>query len=371
MSAHAMLPQANHDEMAEQLFIRDLKGWIGGEVEAQQKALANRLDPGPQSNARAEAVYEALHEHDSFRSWLSLRRTSQEMLWDAIVTSVERQGAALNARAEQYQAGSVTLPDDAPRPAYIQSRDVHLMPGGYQHDDGGVLQGAVMDRGGAVYMLGRNGGLLNDGRGRTVLAHLFARFPDCTPSRILELGCGVGASLVPIAKAFPQAEVHGVDLGGSMLRYARARAASMGATVHLAQDNAEGTRYPDASFDLVFSAVLMHETQTEAIPRILAESRRLLSPGGIAIHLEVPQRYETMDLWGRIRGQIEADYNNEPAWREAISADYDALMRQAGFRDVATGYQDAARGDPERGGGGFGDVSKGVFGSWFVASGRA
>ncbi len=371
MSAHPMLPQASHDELAEQLFIRDLKGWIGGEVEAQQRTLAGRLDPGEQSNAREDTVYEALYQHDTFRSWVSLRRTSQEMLWDAISTSVERQEASLNAQAEQHDAGSLTLPDVAELPHYIASRDVHLMPGGYQHDDGGVLQGAVMDRGGAVYMLGRNGGLLNDGRGRTVLAHLFARFPDFQPARILELGCGVGASLVPLAKAFPEAEVHGIDVGAAMLRYARARAASMGASVHLAQDNAEGTRYPDGSFDLVFSAVLMHETEAGAIPRILAESRRLLAPGGVAIHLEVPQRYETMDLWGRIRGKIEADYNNEPAWREAISADYDTLMRQAGFRDVATGYQDAARGDPVRGGGGFGPTSKGVFGSWFVASGRA
>lgn len=371
MSTHPMLPQANHDELSEQLFIRDLKGWLGGEVEGHQRALAARLDPGPQSNAREETVYEALHRHDPFRGWASLRRTSQEMLWDAIATSVERQGESLNARAGQYEAGSVTLADDAGPPDYIASRDVHLMPGGYQHDEGGVLQGAVMDRGGAVYMLGRNGGLLNDGRGRTVLAHLYARFPDFEPGRILELGCGVGASLVPVASAFPEAEVHGIDLGASMLRYARARAASMGATIHVSQDDAEATRFPDGSFDFVFSAVLMHETSPGAIPRILAESRRLLAPGGVAIHLEVPQRYEAMDLWGRIRGQIEADYNNEPAWRAAISADYDALMRQAGFTDVATGYQDAARGEPERGGGGFGQASKGVFGSWFVASGRA
>lgn len=371
MTAHPMLPAATHDELAEQLFIRDLKGWIGGEVEGHQRALAARLDPGPQSNAREESVYEALHAEPAFRGWASLRRTSQEMLWDAIATSVERQGVDLDAKAAVHDAGSVTLPDAPTLPAYIASRDVHLMPGGYQHDAGDVAQGAIMDRGGAVYMLGRNGGLLNDGRGRTVLAHLFARFPDANPRRILELGCGVGASLVPVARAFPDAEVHGVDLGGSMLRYARARAASLGAAVHLAQDDAEGTRYANASFDLVFSAALMHETSDSAIPRILAESRRLLAPGGIAIHLEVPQRYETMDLWGRIRGQIEADYNNEPAWRAAISADYDALMRQAGFADVATGYQDAARGAPQRGGGGFGQTSKGVFGSWFVASGRA
>jgi ubiquinone/menaquinone biosynthesis C-methylase UbiE len=371
MTAHPMLPDATHDEAASQLFIRDFKTWLTEAVEPHHRRRAEALDPGRASNAPVEAVYDSLHQEDAFQGWASLRRTSQEMMWDMVDASVARQREALEEKAAAAPAlGSLTLDPDFTLPPYLASRDVHLMPGGYQADDGGVGQGALMDRGGAVYMLGRNGGLMNDGRGKTLVAHLYAEYPDFQPSRILELGCGVGASIVPVAHAFPEAELHGIDVGASMLRYAHARASHLGAAVHFAQDDAEHSRYPDASFDLVFSCVLFHETSEDAIARILAESRRLLAPGGVAVHLEVPNRYETMDLWSKVRGKIESDYNNEPAWKDAISVDYRLLMTEAGFNNVLAGYQ-ATSFDPKPGQGGFSDTSLGTFRSWFVTSGRA
>jgi len=367
---HVMLPSASHDEAAEQYFVRDLKVYLTEAIEPQFRERAQALDPGPASNARVETVYERLHEDEDFRAWAMLRRTSQDMLWAEIADSVGRQADVLNALAADAPAtGSLTLDPDSVQPPYLAKGDVHLMPGGYAHDIGGVEQGAIMDRGGAVYMLGRNGGLMNDVRGHTLVSHLYTLYPDFAPARILELGCGIGASLIPVATAFPEAEVHGVDVGASMLRYALARARHLGATVHLAQDNAERTRFPDKSFDLVFSCVLLHETSPDAIDRIVEESHRLLKPGGIVAHLEVPQRYDQMDLWGKIRGEIEADYNNEPNWKAAISADYAALLKAAGFRDVAVGYQSATS-SPVRGEGRFSDQSEGVFRSWFVASAR-
>lgn len=367
---HPMLAQASHDELAEQLFVRDLKTWLGQEIEPHGAALAAALDPGAASNNRFEAVYEALHEDSAFRDWAGFRRASQEVMWDGIERSVARQAERLEATAEAAPAlGSLTLDEGFVQPDPVASRDIHLMPGGYQKDEGGVAQGALMDRGGAVYMLGRNGGFMNDGRGKTMLQHLFARYPDFEPMRILEMGCGVGSSVVPVAQVFPQAEVHAIDVGGSMLRYALARARHLGVAIQFAQDDAAATRFEAGSFDLVFSCALFHETSEVAIGRILAESRRLLRPGGVAVHLEVPQRIETMDLWGRVRGRIEADYNNEPAWEAAIGADYGALMQAAGFGEIAVGYQDMCFA-PTRGGGGFGPESKGVFRSWFVASGR-
>jgi len=368
--SHPMLPQASHDELAEQYFVRDLKLWLAQQTEPLAAALAERLDPGAGHNARLDTVYDRLHEDSAFRAWAGFRRASQELLWDGIERSVARQSESLDqAAAAAPPLGSLRLDEAFVMPEPISSRDIHLMPGGYQRDDGGVGQGAVMDRGGAVYMLGRNGGFMNDGRGKTMLQHLYALYPGFTPRRILEMGCGVGSSVVPVALAFPQAEVHAIDVGPSMLRYALARARHLGAAVHFAQDNAEHTGFADASFDLVFSCALFHETSQEAIGRILAESRRLLRPGGVVVHLEVPQRLATMDIWGQVRGRIEADYNNEPAWEAAVSADYLALMTGAGFADVTLGFQDMCFA-PNREANGFCQESKGVFRSWFVASAR-
>src|SRR3546814_7610232 len=112
---------------------------------------------------------------------------------------------------------------------------------------------------------------------------------------------------------------------------------------------------------------LVTGVQTCALPILMDECHRLLRPGGVVLHLEVPQRYAEMDLWGQVRGEIEARYNNEPNWKAATSADYVALLGQAGFRDIAVGYQDATDA-AARGNAGFGATSKGVFRSWAVMS---
>lgn len=368
-ASHPMLPEANHDEMAEQLFVRDLKSFLSGAIEQEQRAAALILDPGERHNNRTKEVFDRLHELDSFRSWTSIRRSAQELLWDAVRTSIARQASDLAAKAAcAPDIGSVNIDPDFQVPAHLATTDVHLMPGGYQGDAGDVRQGALMDRGGAVYMLGRNGGFMNDARGHTAAAHLMERFPDFTPGQILELGCGIGSSIIPIASYYPEAETHGIDVGASQLRYAHARAAHIGVPVHFRLGDALHAPFADGSFDLVFTCVTIHELQPGTITNLLAECFRLLRPGGIVLHLEVPQRYESMDLWGRVRGEIEAVYNNEPNWKAAISADYPTLLAHAGFTEIAVGYQDATT-RAERGKNGFGGEAKGIFRSWAIMSG--
>lgn len=374
-ATHAMLPQANHDELVEQLFVRDLKIFVGTALEAPEREAAATVAAalgGPGSNHGAGQLRERMLERESFRAWLGLRRQSQRHLWDAVSASVSRQADALAAQAATLPSagGSLTLDPDFEAPAYLTDADVHLMPGGYARDDGSLGQGALMDRGGAVFMLGRNGGFLNDVRGHTAMSHVLTCYPDLAPRRILELGCGVGTSAVPAAQAFPEAEVHGLDVGASMLRYAHARAESLGAPIHFHQGSAEHAPFPDGHFDLVYSCVTLHETSQAAVGAILAESRRLLRPGGVALHLEVPLMTPEGDLWEELTAELEAEYNNEPYWKGALSADYGALMRAAGFDEVKIGYQRAST-DPRGVKGAFMPESEGVFRSWFIASGRA
>ena len=371
---HPMIAQPTHDELSEQLFVRDLKIHLMTAIEPTQRKLAEDVAAdfaGTTSNDPVTELRAKMFESESFRTYMAVKRESQRQLWSAIGSSVGRQADALAATATiAAPRGSVTVDDDFVPPHYITDADIHLMPGGNALDDGSVLQGAVMDRGGAVYMLGRNGGMLNDLRGQTAMAHLLGLYPDIEPTKILDLGCGVGSSTVPAAICFPDAEVHGVDVGASMMRYAHARAEHLGAAVHFSQQSAERTNFADGSFDVVYSCVLLHETSQAAVGNILAESRRLLRPGGVAIHLEVPLMNDFTALWDELSAVLESEFNNEPYWRGALSSDYATLMRAAGFKDVQVGYQstaivarDAAKV--------FKPESDGVFRSWFVTSGRA
>lgn len=212
---------------------------------------------------------------------------------------------------------------------------------------------------------------MNDMRGDTVAAHLYERFPNLTPTRILEMGCTVGNSLVAVSRAYPGAEVHGIDVGAGLLRYAHARAAQLGVALHFKQASAEETGYPDNHFDIVYTSAVLHETSARALPRIMRECFRVLRPGGVMAHLEVPMRAAEADAYALVRADFETRYNNEPFWIGATSADLAGLARQAGFTEVAAGYQDAAFGPPQRGAQGhFGQANNGGYKSWYLMSGR-
>jgi SAM-dependent methyltransferase len=298
-------------------------------------------------------------------------------MWGLVGKSVDsdRDRLALRLRSISNQAqGSVTLDDAVTSPPYFAESDTHRMPGGYMlnSDDDDLRAGALYDLGGAIYQLGvgnRSGGLLNDTRGRTVVAHLKTRFPDLKPERILDMGCGVGHNTVPLAAAFPAAETVGIDVGAALLRYAHLRAEGLGQAVHFVQDDAEHTRFPDAHFDLVVSQIILHETSPEAMARIIKESARLLRPGGVAVHLEVPLRGDQGDGFLRFMNLWEEYYNAEPNISGVLDADLEAIAADAGLSDVALGYQSIpAAGattsafSPTR------DLSQ--FQQWLIVSGR-
>jgi SAM-dependent methyltransferase len=372
--SHPMMPEATHDERAEQYFVRDLKIWLGEHVDPLQRKLVEATSESVPASSGLDigSLRKKLLEQDVYRSWLSIRRTSQEIMWDAVGSSIDRQLGELTRKAEiEAPRGSVTLDPEFKPPRYIAALDVHMMPGGYANDRGAgdIRQGALIDRGGAVYMLGRNGGLMNDVRGHTTVQHLFEVYPDLEPKRIVDLGCAVGASTVAVASYFPEAQVYGVDVGAAMLRYAHARAEHLGQRVHYVQADAERTDFPDGSFDFVYSCVLLHETSKAATRKIFAECHRLLRPGGVVIHCEVPPM-EDLGVWGKVMGDFESLYNNEPFWRGLQSLDLGALLHEAGFKDVKRGFQLATPAASRGASKGFSDKSSGVFRSWLMISGR-
>jgi S-adenosylmethionine-diacylgycerolhomoserine-N-methlytransferase len=69
--------------------------------------------------------------------------------------------------------------------------------------------------------------------GRTRLIRLASE--RVHPRRILEIGCGTGKNLVQLARAFPMAEIVGMDLSGEMLDKTRRKTLRYGSRVSLFQ----------------------------------------------------------------------------------------------------------------------------------------
>jgi len=64
---------------------------------------------------------------------------------------------------------------------------------------------------------------------------------------------------------------------------------------------------------------------------IFAETKRLLKPGGVVLHVEQPQYADDMPLFEQAMRDWDAFYNNEPFWTKMHEIDIDAFMEQAGF----------------------------------------
>ena len=171
----------------------------------------------------------------------------------------------------------------------------------------------------------------NGDMGRTAIAYLKKHYPNFKAKKILDMVCAVGHSTLPYLEGFPGAEVHALDVGAPMLRYAHARAESLGKTLHFSQQNAEHTDYPDGSFDMVVSHVLMHETSLKAMKNILRECHRLLKPGGWMFHVEVPFRYADLDCYDQFVRDWSTRSNAEPFWGTINELDLEKVVTAAGF----------------------------------------
>ncbi|MGO1075515.1 class I SAM-dependent methyltransferase [Inquilinus sp. CA228] len=102
------------------------------------------------------------------------------------------------------------------------------------------------------------------------------------PARMLELGCGNGLSSYLMAgKGY---EVHGIDIAGTVVAWARERFAAAG----LRGSFHQGTvcRMPvfaDSSFDIVFDGSCLHCLIGGDRGLCLAEVRRILQPDGVLV----------------------------------------------------------------------------------------
>ena len=338
-AGHPILPKPDHDENARQEFTKSLKGFVQsgllpglGPVFKSRAAKRFTRDHGREPANRHD-IRKAMLPDPYFQHYAATNRIAQELIWDSVIDTIERQLPEIEATAAALSASSsapLESDPDFPTPRYVTALDIHCMPGGYA-EAGEVAAGALYDRGVYLYAMGYMGPT-NDDMGRSVANYIRRKMPGFAPKRILDMGCTVGHSTLPYKEAFPDAEVIGIDVAGPQIRYAHARAAGLGQQVGFLQRNAEATGFEDGSFDLIVSHILLHETSGKAMPAIIRECHRLLKPGGMMIHADLPP-FDLMDPFTQFILDNETWFNNEPFWGAMREVDQIALAKSVGFAD--------------------------------------
>jgi ubiquinone/menaquinone biosynthesis C-methylase UbiE len=103
-------------------------------------------------------------------------------------------------------------------------------------------------------------------------------------ARLLEVGCGTGNLSILAKRLNPDAEVTGIDPDPKALARAHRKAQRRGVVVRFDVAYSEQLPFPDASFDRVLSALMLHHLDSSAKVPALREVCRVLKPGG-SLHL--------------------------------------------------------------------------------------
>src|SRR6266851_4309442 len=134
---------------------------------------------------------------------------------------------------------------------------------------------------------------------------------------VLDVGCGTGTlALVAKERVGATGLVSGIDPSAQLLTRARRKAARRGLEINFQLGVIEQLPFPDQSFDVVLSTLMMHHLPDDLKRQGLAEIARVLKPGG---------RLLVLDMKG-------------PAgpWKSSIQ-DQPALMKEADFSQIEMG----------------------------------
>lgn len=173
---------------------------------------------------------------------------------------------------------------------------------------------------------------------------LIAELDPPRASSILEIGCGTGRNLITIARAYPSAKCHGLDISDEMLRTARANVARAGLQDRIVLKQADATRFdPQLVFGQeTFDRIVISYALSMIPPwqDVLRHAAALLSPGGVLLTVDFGDQAGLPETFKRVLNRWLAMFHVTP--RASLPLDLMTIARDAGFhggvRPLYRGY---------------------------------
>lgn len=209
----------------------------------------------------------------------------------------------------------------------VRSMFNHIAPG---YDRMNLLMSMGLDRG---------------WRRRTVAAVAAVR-----PSVVLDIATGTGDVAIQLARAIPDAHIHGVDLSEGMVQVGVAKVADAGLDNRITLQVADALDLPFADNSVDAITVSFGVRNFKELHRGYTEMLRVLRPGGLLAVLELttpssPLLVPAYNIYTKgiipVLGKIlSGDYDAYRYLQRSIAAvpardKMCALMRDAGFADAA------------------------------------
>lgn len=162
--------------------------------------------------------------------------------------------------------------------------------------------------------------------GRPIREKLVELASPAPGEHVLDVGCGTGAIALAVASRLGAGKVRGIDPSPEMIEVATEKATKAGAAADFQVAAIERLPFPDASFDLVTSSLMLHHLPPDVKRAGLAEVWRVLKPGGRFVAVDFATTSHSplghlLSILGRGRG-------------ESTVAELTPLLKEAGFIQV-------------------------------------
>jgi len=172
----------------------------------------------------------------------------------------------------------------------------------------------------------------------------------CSAGKLLDIGTGPGRLLIGLHRLAPNLELVGVDISEAMVAKAKENLAAAGLSdaVKVQQAGAKQLPFEDNHFDIVVSSASLHHWKEPK--ECLAEIRRVLKPGGVALLYDLVKdtpkevlaecgaefgKFRMFLLW--LHSFEEPFYNSDAMIKLADPAQ-SALSEAEGFENIRTGW---------------------------------
>ena len=162
---HDLAVPLNQEDKAKRAFVSALRVHVLQHMSNSMKSrYEDYVKPKAKKRGNAcetpEQIHKALKSDFVFKAYSSARTTAQEMVFDVVSDSVDREFETLKANVKPVaKKGSLTLDDTVEIPKSVSEIDVHLAPGSYhaEYAEEDFATGAVYDNAIEVFSFGQFG----------------------------------------------------------------------------------------------------------------------------------------------------------------------------------------------------------------------
>jgi len=133
--------------------------------------------------------------------------------------------------------------------------------------------------------------LMTLGREREFRDRLAALVDLAPGESVLDVGCGTGSLVLASKRRVGRAGlVTDIDASPEMIERARRKAKNKGDGIHFEVARVESLPFPNETFDVILSTLMMHHLPRATRERCVSEMRRVLRPGGrlLVVDFEKP-----------------------------------------------------------------------------------